>query len=552
MNANPADGARVRILAPAPNRARLLFAVLLLTTALVLVALRDETFVTTDTAQYMGVARNLVDGKGITTSIIYYEEQYLQAGIPAQQTVWPPGFPALIALLVSLGVGAKLAAFVVAFAAHLATPIALALLLRWAGVRSVVSLLFAAAYLLFVLAASYVLACLSEPVFTAVSTLSFAFVLRYVARGGSAWLAAGGVLAALAFIIRYPGVFYIAALGVVFGVRFLIRRDARSFGEGLLLLGAPLLTVVAFFARNLSVTGHLSGGPAPEEPASLVQLVKNLYWSIGKIFGFDAPGAVSLIVLAVLVGATALGVVLLIRTHKQAQSEEAATLCWTIALVYCLITGACLLYLGFTAADYYVSDRYLTPLLPFVIALFAIATERLLRNSHHGGIGVRRQLAACLVVLFAGTLLGQWQVVNAERHWYRIDDRYRTMLRALQAPLNSATVYRHLRDSVTDQHPVLASEGQLLAAMLERPVLGLPEDRYTRRHFDEHEVRRLVAHYGVNYVLFFPRPSGPGSIIEHNQPFMALLAARQAPDWLELVSDGPRLQMYAVRRDVLP
>src|SRR5262245_42527564 len=99
MNSNPAAEVRVRSFA-APSRTRFLFAILWFTAAAVLLALHDETFVTTDTAQYMGVARNIVDGKGITTSIIYYEEQYRQARIPAQQTVWPPGYPALIASLV--------------------------------------------------------------------------------------------------------------------------------------------------------------------------------------------------------------------------------------------------------------------------------------------------------------------------------------------------------------------------------------------------------------------------------------------------------------------
>lgn len=43
-----------------------------------------------DAAQYWSTISNLLQGRGLKTSAVYYEVQAVH-GMPAHQTVWPPG-----------------------------------------------------------------------------------------------------------------------------------------------------------------------------------------------------------------------------------------------------------------------------------------------------------------------------------------------------------------------------------------------------------------------------------------------------------------------------
>jgi hypothetical protein len=530
----------------------LLIAAAALASGMALAVLSDDSRIATDTAHYMAVATNLLEGQGITTDIVYYEDHHRQGTIPARQTVWPPGYPALIALLGLTGLTVESAAFVVTLLAHVLTPVLLALALLAAGVRRPVAAAAAIACAACALPASYVLARLSEPVFTCLTLASFACVVAHVSRVNArgAWLLGAGAFAALAFVVRYPGVFFIAALGLVFGVRLLRRRDARSLRECVLVLAIPAATALALVLYNLAVTDRLSGNPPTHDGAAPLHLVKFLYWSIAKVFGFAAPVAVSTLVLALLALGT-LGVLALVarrvwRPFRSAGEGEAFHVAWSLSLAYGAVTLAGLAYLGATAADWYLSDRYLTQLLPFVLVLVACAATWLLADRRSDERVFRVGGAVAFGLLAAGFLLGQSRVVQAEREWYAADDRYRTMAAALESLHGGQTLLEYLQANVSERTPVLASEAELLGAILDRPVIGLPEDRFTDRTFDTAEVARLVRAYGVRFVLVFPRAHGPGSQVQANQPFMTQLLGRQVPPWLTLVSDQPALQVYSV------
>ena len=49
-----------------------------------------------DTAHYIATARQIAAGNGMTSDLVYYDEQAISGAIPAAQTVFPPGYPILL------------------------------------------------------------------------------------------------------------------------------------------------------------------------------------------------------------------------------------------------------------------------------------------------------------------------------------------------------------------------------------------------------------------------------------------------------------------------
>jgi len=93
----------------------------------VLTLLASSDYFSNDAAQYWSVISNLLEGRGLKTSAVYYEVQAAH-GMPAHQTVWPPGLPLLAAGLAwSTGMDGVHAIVILNALAHGAT----ALLIYW-------------------------------------------------------------------------------------------------------------------------------------------------------------------------------------------------------------------------------------------------------------------------------------------------------------------------------------------------------------------------------------------------------------------------------------
>jgi hypothetical protein len=56
-----------------------------------------------DTANYLSVARSVINGDGLQTDLIYYPEQASFRSLPAPQTVFPPGYSLAVAAVTQIG-----------------------------------------------------------------------------------------------------------------------------------------------------------------------------------------------------------------------------------------------------------------------------------------------------------------------------------------------------------------------------------------------------------------------------------------------------------------
>jgi hypothetical protein len=501
-----------------------------------------------DTLQHIGVARNLLRGEGLSTSLLYYDVQYAPAAIPAPQTVWPPGITLAIASGLAVGLQAEAAALLLGWLGFAVAAVALVAVLARAGVTPAIAGLAAAVWA--VSSVNWVSAAIaaSELPYVACLLLATAALVPALAAGrGFRLLALAGLAAAAAVGMRYMGVFFVVAAGCV--VLVSPRADWRQrIFAGTAFGVLPAVAVAALVTRNFLATGHLSGGQfGVADGLSLPAAVLRGWWSTVELFALPRDGAAAtpaqLVLLAVL-GLAALGIarfVFVRRAAEPAESLAAQRALLAVALAYCGLTA--LLHVAWATSinEGMLDSRYLEPLLPFVCIVLALAANDVYRRS--GNVG-KRVTVACFALLGAGYSVPQWQ------HWDELWPGYgsvvneRDVARALATPFAGTTAGQWLKS--TGVGPVVSTLEHAVQFQVDHPVLGLPDSRYTATTWDEQTVHELMTRYGACVVFFIPHrfPLNPRSAV--NLQLFQSLAAKQPPSWLEPLLVTPDVELYGV------
>ncbi len=331
-----------------------------------------------DSVVYLGVARNLLTGRGLT---IPFGDV---ADLPL--TRFPPLYPALLAFAGSLA----------------GDPLSVA---RWlhAGLFGANALLIAhlvtqarggltgatvAAAGLFVLSPSMVLLhsmAWSEPVFLLLSLLCLALLARFVRTQDGRWVVAAGIFAGLACLTRYVGVSLLGAgfLSVLIWGGGDRRRRVRM---ALLFLGLGAAPLGLWFLRNLAIAGTAADRAVVPHLVGATQAWQALETvSRWLLLPPSAPNAVKAAV-ALLVGGGVFGALLLggpsIRARGEGRFRE-----WfarvpaeiRLLAVFSISYGLVLLAsVSLVDANTPLDERLLSPLLgpALVTSVFALATVR--------------------------------------------------------------------------------------------------------------------------------------------------------------------------------
>lgn len=494
-----------------------------------------------DTAQYFSVADNLRAGRGLATSIIYYEEHYALGTVPAPQTVFPPGYPVAIAPVAATGVATATAAFLIDLLSWGAS----IWLLYWIALardHSPASALgCAAAFACLALPWVYTQEMLSEPLFIAL-TLAATRCLVGSQERPTYWLSLlAGVAAAAAITVRYAGVFFAAAVAVVLAIELIWRRSRRKLIHGVAFSVPVAVTTLTLFWRNARLVGDFRGGNAHEVLKPVGDVFHTVVRSTASLAGvglrLGPAEVVALITLALVaaLGLRARGHVSLARGALVAAMRDRAAL---LTAIYPLVSIVLLLYLE-RISSIGLDKRMLVPLVPFVF-LFALEVAR---TAKLGERAPRRLAHVTLVAVALAYLAGQIHVARAA---FEQPPRASTIVSALAEPLAETTVGDWLRARVSAEHPLLGNEPQLLGAVLDRPVVGLTVPQFSPRTWTADAALRLIRAYGVEYVVLFPDPLASGRA-EGRLPVLAELAAGAVPKWLVPVHVSNAVRVYRVR-----
>lgn len=523
-----------------------------------LAGLHDLAFFSSDAAQYLSTARNVANGQGLTSDLVYYDEQYAFGSLPAPQTVFPPGLPILLAPLLAVGFEPGWASFAAGAASLALTGLILGIWLIRLKVTAPFVLLGVASWFCLALASVNVLLGLSEVVFTALST---AAVFVILSRGSGGWpLLIGGALAAAAVSVRYQSIFFLVALAL-WGCFFaLTRSEGRLLAAGrtvMAILALPALVAAAVVGRNIVLIGAAGGGPVDTVRAGVgaIGSVRHLYWALNDIGGLSVSRSAgdmveeALVVAGLLLLALGIGwgrAALRGTSVADSDSRRERRELIGFVLVYASITLAGLLYLGATRAGAYLQGRYLVSLAPFVLLAWLVLVDRVWTALP----GRQRvMVGAGLVLVHAGLLAGQAGVAHRWLADLRADRRIEVMRSALAARVDGSTLRAYLQERATARSPVFAESGQHLWLLLERPILAPAAAGFSRTQWTAEEVRRLQHCYGVEYVLFFPRLFDPALPQNANRVLFSELARGQAAGFMQPVMRSADVELYRLEPD---
>jgi len=520
-------------------------------------------YLSNDTAQYISTARNLLEGNGLKTDLLYYEQQ-LTGEIPAPQTIWPPGYPAVLASLLWLNLDFAYVPFLAALAFHLASFFLLYEILRSLSIPSIYCVAGVFVWQISVLANLYVLMGLSESAFIFFSLLSL-----YLFFNGSTdskydalFLFLSGLCSAIGFSIRYVGIALIGSLICCLFMLWLIKRQKRHIKELFIFCLIPFLTVIFVFGRNLILSDSLTGGPMIEQAFTTYEFIGAIWWAVKNISGFYGGGYLFYFGLSLFMGSFFIWLSIMIlsecsfikqplrlnkffverRILQESKQNPNCVLIPLLLYVFFLISMIFLYALSNNPSFF--SARFLVPLVPVVIIVVLYSS---VHSNNTKNTRLIRLIHVLLVFMFVSYIAGQ--VLNSVRLHKKMDALigHNMIYSSLFAKMNNdVTLYDFFRGQLCSNCPVLAVDGQFLGMILNRPVIGLANSNYTHKIWTEQAVMELTEKYKVKYICLFYNGEKRPAYRLTNRPFVKKLYEKNSIDWLSVVSEHPKFLLYRI------
>jgi len=517
----------------------------------VLLTLWNEAFLAPDVAQYTSVAKNILIGNGIYTDIIVYEQQYKTELLPAPQTVFPPGYPLLIALISLFGISSIDSVFLVSALSFSLIPIILYKIARKSGFDYKLSILTGLSWLFIGFAWVFTLGGLSEISFVFFTLTSVYCLLEGCEVGQKQqlfWILVAAVFASFAFLVRYTGIFYILSVCILLTINsFLNRNSIRNL---IVFCIVTFITIAVLFMRNYFVIGTYSGGPELDSTTSLIGVIKHLYWATGKLFGFYDNGIMSAVIqLSLILVLVSSLIILSIRIKNIGiklliyKKGNVKNICGVLAGIYLLVTLIALAYLGIMKDEDYMNYRYIFPILPFAFILLMYIYV----NSFYSKSNTSYTIQNIVVVIISITLLfGQIRTFIVEYKEVSSDNRHSIIKNELKQKINNESLLEFLQRTTNVNHPIISTNGQFLYLLLERPILDLTPSKFTNTVWTSDVVERVVKKYQVKYIVFFHKLFEPMHSINKNKKFFVDLKNNRQPSWLNIIYDKGGIRLYKV------
>ncbi len=517
-----------------------------------------------DSVQHLSVARSLLAGDGLATSVLYYEMHYRFGTIPAPQTVWPPGHAAAAAAVTLLGADVARAFTAISVAAVVLSSAVLFASLAALRVPAAIGAPLALLWLVSPPNWQFGLRGSSEAPFILFTCLIVLLLAGSASgRRADAFRWAGiGCCVALALCWRYQGVYLIPAL--LLAVLVWTRGQAlpQRLGLAACALLPPAIAAILLFGRNLLLTGAVTGGHAAVvDPFTPVEALRQFDWSLQKAFaravGLDpALPARALSVLAAVVAF--IGCTWALGRHSprdppqtaipSALDANARAAVIAFCCAYPLAAVAHMLLSAMTVASWYVkAPRYLLPLLPMLLVLVGLGLDRLrvlLRGIAGGRLGMR--VASALAV--PAWVFAAFVAVSTHQESRRFPP---TTLPALEVLRSADGSGRTLQAAIGEQGstlwPMLASFPHELHLLTQAPLVGLLPRYLTKKVWDQSSVMSLCDDLGVRSILVARSDLAPERESETGNAvfFRELLAGASHPRLVPLFVND-RVRLYRV------
>ncbi len=480
-------------------------------------------YITNDGYQYLDAASNFAAGECFCTNVAVFDEQVAYGRMPVPFTHFAPGYPLLIAALTRTGVPADMAGYLLSALGFLAVAWLVRDVALTLGAEEWVAGAFTLLWVVDVVALYYAAGVGTESLFTALLLGAIALVARdaragWQSNGIPIWI---GIVAALNYVLRYPGLFVVAGAGFYLAIRFWRAASSRRGSlAGIAALG--ILTGAVQF-HNAVASGSWKGGFSNGVGHSMsISMVESLRSLIHLIVGDRVPTRLDIWTVAIALPAAMLlfGVLKAWREQPSGTSRAAQAAAWAIfmGLIYC--AGVYAATVTTIAADL---PRYYFPMLPLLLACFAAACSTVTR-------GLGKFLIVFLVIAIAVGQGRGFRVPASKPDWILTRE-------ILNEPAESAdSLLAWLRSHARPENPLLAVEGQAVQYILQRPVIALLPASDTSRLTGEESFHALMRERGTRYLLVLPGAPPDRTPEQESYPFLRAVAAGVVPPWLQLAA----------------
>jgi hypothetical protein len=495
-----------------------------------------------DSYQYLSVAENVRYRHQIATSLVHFDVERSSGRLPAPSTTFPPGYSILVAIISLLGCSLRNAALILSLVSGVGIVALLWSAMRWMSIPS----LFSRACLSFWVLNSYAIrssiSVSSESLFIACTLSAIVLTLAHeTATEGRHWqILAAYLLAAMAYWIRYAGLFLFASL-VGYGlVQAYVRKRSRAAWLGSMAAGAGIIAIG--FCRNMLLTGTWRGGNTKILHKALLSVVtRGVAGAWYHLFLGDAPVHVGLVPQGLAIGMLVLlagSVVLLGFGGTRGPASGGQVRALSVLMVYFAMYSASILYLQVTSVIQPGSPgRYVFPLLPIALLIAAVVCSLMWGPAQKWGLWFR--LAGAVLLIGYGA-----RNIESMRMHPPVSPHQRVLQSLGISMENGQPLTAWIKSNIPEQAVILAEDGQATGYALHRKTVSLVSTQFGDTVWNEGQTHEVMTAFHAEYLFVFRDPDNE-DVPEHKESlFLQELANGVAPSWLVLAAENPRVRVF--------
>ena len=482
-------------------------------------------------AHYISVAKNFFDGKGFSTSIIYYTENQLSGEVPAPQTVFPIGYPFLISLVMQLGVSPSYSAYLICILCFNIIGIELFYIASKLNYSNNIKLFIIACWFFLISNWSLVLSCMSEMCFIFFTTTSVLFLLINEINNKKQFVLYSSIAAALSFTIRYVGIFLILSLILYFVYKCFIKKERFSITNLFLFSFVPIITVITIFSRNYLIVGSIRGSSRHLTEQSFTDAILSIYSAFCSLSGFSKSRFIAFDLPSILIFIAAFIFVslLILYTKKHvhninSQNDTPSLPFIKFVFIYVIVSILFLIYFNIASIEP-LETRYIVPLIPMFTIIIANMFHSLRKYKYLNS----KIISTCIYIIIIAFLFGQTNVYASLEKTITYNN-YDKIYDAIKGSGSSAKLRLFISEIIKRKKLLLGNHPEVLENILNIPVIGLSNRSFNQHEWPLTEVVKIIKKYKIDYVLFFPRLF-IGSKDDHI--FFYSLKNNKIPHWLK-------------------
>lgn len=453
-----------------------------------------------DAGHATSVARNLIAGNGLRTSIISNDALFGQQIIPAIQTIWPPGMPMATAVLhIATGTAPAMGFVWINAASHLLTAALVVTILGSVGVRWPVAM--AAGFVCLMTVPNWILIIRghSEPPMAALSVL-LCLLTTLALRSNSKnrmniWVLTAIVVAVLCFLVRYQAIALLGPLTIIALISLTGRIGSNSQIFRSATIGASMLVVAtAYIGSNILIAGSVTGSDSPFNGRTLSEVADALDLLPRH---FRQP-----VFIIQLVGIIVLAAFTLALTFRQPRTPSPHHKSQLVVLLFSSFTIVSIVLmlamLTFMTPAYPWIARYFVPMLPMLLMTIVMMMMLFSRQSESAIQSKRAPLvlSAIAVIIALGSQLPAANLIEHAK-----GKAVETVTRT--SPQVATLLGRGSGLAADSPRVLMSNHAAFLALWTEHAVLGTPFPDSDKPAWDERRVAQTVQAYGVTHVIVF-------------------------------------------------